>query len=452
MLTSSPPEVFISYSYKDEELFKQLEKYLSVLARNGKIRTWHGREIPPGDEWQEVIDEHIKSADLVLLLVSVDFLVSEYCFSVEFEGALKRHAIGATRIIPIILHCCPWQDTPICRFQVLPRDGEPIASSKDTAKAFLNVTNEIRKLIESDSARNHFKLITITLQASQNDFSVEDFRVSLHDDVGVSPDRIEISVPSGSNKVIIEGDDQELQRIVNALRDPPFRRQLTSGVDLRSITYIQDDYVRFIPLGPEVSIGPPEPGHWLLSLPKSAIRSVPALKYTLLLVAIALGVIIVTVFFNLGSQPQEVYIPSPTPTPSATSLPTPTAPPSPSPTIPTGVQITITEIPAYDAVGGRNSKGHIAGKVSGLKTKNYYVVIYAFTLGWWYVQPTTANPKTEIKPDGSWEADIQLGSRYVALVVPPDYNPQSPITSPPTDLKGIVAATDVAESDSSPTK
>src|SRR6185369_13436048 len=117
MPTSSPAEVFISYSYNDEELFKQLEKYLTVLTRSGKIRIWHGRKIPPGDEWKKLIDDHIQSADLVLLLVSVDFLVSEYCFNVEFESALKRYAIGTTRIIPIILHPCPWPETPIGRFE-----------------------------------------------------------------------------------------------------------------------------------------------------------------------------------------------------------------------------------------------------------------------------------------------------------------------------------------------
>jgi|GEM_PF-4028787 len=423
MVNSSTAEVFISYSYKDEELFKQLEKYLTVLAQNGKIRIWHGRKIPPGDEWKKVIDDHIKSADLVLLLVSVDFLVSDYCINVEFESALKRHAIGATRIIPIILHPCPWPDTAIGRFEVLPKDGEPIArsNSTDTAKAFLSVTNSIRELIESNVVRNHFKRITLTVQTSENNFNVEEFTVSLHDDVGANLDRIAISVESGGNKVIIEGDDQVLHRIVNALHDPAFRRQITGGVGLKSITYIEDDYLRYIPLGPT--------------------RPVP-LKYALLLAAIVVVVITGKSFFVSWSPPQEDYIHSPTPTPSATSLPTPTVMPSPTQTIQTGVQITITEVPASDPEGGRNSNGHIAGKVSGLKTRDYYVVIYAFT-GTWYVQPTTDNPRTEIKPDGRWEADIQLGSRYAALVVPPNFNAPYQITSQPTQLHGIAAATEV---------
>jgi len=424
MPTSSPAEVFISYSYNDEELFKQLEKYLTVLTRSGKIRIWHGRKIPPGDEWKKLIDDHIQSADLVLLLVSVDFLVSEYCFNVEFESALKRYAIGTTRIIPIILHPCPWPETPIGRFEVLPTDGEPIASSKDTAKAFLSVTNSIRELIESDVVRNHFKRITITVQTSPNDFNVEDFTVSLHDDVGVNLDRLAISVQSGGNKVIIEGDDQELQRIVNALSDPAFRRQMTGGVGLKSITYIQDDYLRYIPLEP--------------------IRTVPTVKYALLFAAIVLVVITVKSFFVSWSQPQEDHIYSPTPTPSATSMPAPSVIPSPTPSIPTGVQITITEAPLFNSVGGRNSHGHIAGKVSGLKTRDYCVVIYAFTT-LWHVQPTTANPMTEIKPDGTWDADIQLGSRYAALVVPSYFNPPYKITSPSINLKEIVAAAEVAE-------
>lgn len=430
MPTSSPAEVFISYSYKDEELFKQFEKYLTVLARNGKIKTWHGRQIPPGEEWKKVIDEHIKSADFVLLLVSVDFLVSEYCFNVEFKAARQRHAIRATRIIPIILHPSPWEKTIIKEFQVLPRDGKPIAISKDddTAEAFLNVTNSLWKLIERDAVPNRIKLITITIQTSQNEFHVEDFTGSLRDDVGVNLERIEIAVPSGSNKVMIEGEDQDLRRIINALKDAAFRRQLLGGVEAKSITYIQDDYIRYIPLEPAE---PPEPGRH------------PAIKYVLLLAAIVVGIIVKN-FFVSWSQPQEDYIHSPTPTPSATSLPTPSVMPSPTPTMPTGVQITITKVPVNDPVGGRNKKGKIAGKVSGLKSNDYSVVIYALTVGGtWHVQPTTDKPRTDIKPDGTWEAEIQLGSRYAALVVPPNFNPPNQITSLPTQLRGIVAATEV---------
>ena len=86
--------LFFSYSHADEALRDQLEKHLSALKHQGKIETWHDRRILAGQTFSSEIDSHLESADIILLLVSPDFLASDYCYEVEMRHALERHQRG----------------------------------------------------------------------------------------------------------------------------------------------------------------------------------------------------------------------------------------------------------------------------------------------------------------------------------------------------------------------
>src|SRR5690349_11031623 len=118
-------EIFYSYSHADEKLRNELEKHLSLLQRKGIISNWHDRKIGAGNEWKDVIDEHLKTAQIILLLVSPDFLNSDYCNDVEVEQAMKRHNANEARVIPIILRPCDWHDMPFGKLQVLPQNNKP---------------------------------------------------------------------------------------------------------------------------------------------------------------------------------------------------------------------------------------------------------------------------------------------------------------------------------------
>src|SRR5262245_50373765 len=97
-----PIKIFYSYSHKDEGLRNELEKHLSVLKRSGVIAGWHDRKIVRGAEWSSEIDEHLETADIILLLVSSDFIASDYCYEIEMKRAMERHALRTARVIPII--------------------------------------------------------------------------------------------------------------------------------------------------------------------------------------------------------------------------------------------------------------------------------------------------------------------------------------------------------------
>ncbi len=125
-------KIFYSYSHADANLRDELDKHLSTLKRNGIIDDWSDGEITPGTPWEEQILEKLANADVILLLVSSDFLASDFINEVELERAIARHESGDVRVIPIILRPCDWQGLPetcpMGALQALPKDALAITS------------------------------------------------------------------------------------------------------------------------------------------------------------------------------------------------------------------------------------------------------------------------------------------------------------------------------------
>src|SRR5947209_9429655 len=103
-----PINIFICYARKDEILLNKLKAHLMSLHLAGLIDIWHDREISAGTEWQREIDQQLNSAQIILLLVSPDFMSSPYCYSVEMKRALERQEQREARVIPVILRPLYW--------------------------------------------------------------------------------------------------------------------------------------------------------------------------------------------------------------------------------------------------------------------------------------------------------------------------------------------------------
>src|SRR6266545_4326443 len=146
-------EVFFSYSHKDETLCDELNAHLAAMKRQNVIKNWTDRRITAGDEWRDEIEKHLDSADLILLLVSSDFLNSEFCYLIETSRALLRHESGDARVIPVIVRPVDWQDLPISKLQALPKDSKPVTSWPNRDEAWQNVAQGIRKAIEEMAGR-----------------------------------------------------------------------------------------------------------------------------------------------------------------------------------------------------------------------------------------------------------------------------------------------------------
>ena len=142
-------KVFFSYAHEDEGLRDKLASHLSRLKREGAIAAWHDREIRAGTEWEGEIRENLASADIILLLISADFLASDFIWKVELTQAIERHEDGNARIIPIILRPTDWQIDNLKKLQALPTNAKPITTWDNEDEAFLDVVQGIRRVIQA---------------------------------------------------------------------------------------------------------------------------------------------------------------------------------------------------------------------------------------------------------------------------------------------------------------
>jgi TIR domain len=174
-------KLFFSYSHKDEDLRNQLEVHLAMLKREGVIELWHDHRVSAGDEFDKVIAEEMEKADVMLLLISPDFLASSYCYDVELTRAIQRHDQRLARVIPVILRSCDWRNSPFSKLKVAPKDGKPVTKWPDRDDAFLDVVDHIRGALETAEERyliNAFEVIARYLESSLNDMEERhDFNV-----------------------------------------------------------------------------------------------------------------------------------------------------------------------------------------------------------------------------------------------------------------------------------
>lgn len=142
-------KLVFSYSHVDETLRNELEKHLSPLRRQGLIEAWHDRRIVAGQEFDKEIGRHFEEADLVLLLVSPDFINSDYCYDVEMTRAVERHNIGQAIVIPVILRLCHWHDLPFGKLLAATPDGKPVTQYLSLDEGFFHVVSAVKEALKT---------------------------------------------------------------------------------------------------------------------------------------------------------------------------------------------------------------------------------------------------------------------------------------------------------------
>jgi len=147
---------FISYTHADSALKEQLVRHLAPLQREGLIDLWHDGMLRPGEHLDPAVQAALAASDVVILLVSADFIASEYCYEQEMLRAFARQRDGTSRVIPIILRPCQWKGVPIgngetlSEFVALPKDGKAVISWSDTDTAFDDAVGAIRDMLKAD--------------------------------------------------------------------------------------------------------------------------------------------------------------------------------------------------------------------------------------------------------------------------------------------------------------
>jgi formylglycine-generating enzyme required for sulfatase activity len=147
-----PIKLFICNAREDRDPLEMLRKKLAPLVHSGRIQVWYDREITGGKEWYHEISFNLKTADIVLLLISDDFFESDYIKSVELREALDGHARQENVVVPVILYDCPWATHPeLSRLQALPEEAKPIFVEEHWKKpdlGFANVARGVLRLLD----------------------------------------------------------------------------------------------------------------------------------------------------------------------------------------------------------------------------------------------------------------------------------------------------------------
>lgn len=138
---------FISYSHHDEVFRQQLETHLAPLRRQGLLDHWHDRRMTAGDPLDDTISAQLEQADLILMLISADFVASDYCYAKEMTRALERHEAGRARAVSIICRECVYDGLPFARFVLLPTDAKAVSSWQNRDAAWVDVIRGIRNAL-----------------------------------------------------------------------------------------------------------------------------------------------------------------------------------------------------------------------------------------------------------------------------------------------------------------
>jgi hypothetical protein len=167
----APLTVFISYSYEDEELKNKLLEHMAQLKRDGIIQPWQDYDIEAGVERNAEIKTKLETAEIILLLLSPNFLSSDNCYNLQLKRAVERHKAKTARVIAIILRPCDWNYKPFNELIVLPENAEPITLWSNQDAAFLNIIEGIRYIVDSLRLSKQQKLKKQVLQPLKRSFA-----------------------------------------------------------------------------------------------------------------------------------------------------------------------------------------------------------------------------------------------------------------------------------------
>ena len=143
-------EIFCCYARTDQSLLNELKRHLSPLQRQELITLWNDTDISPGANWEKEIEKHLNTAQIILLLVSPDFIASEYCYSKEMLRAMERYEAGEAHVVPIILRPVLWENTPFGLLKALPTDAKSLSGPTwhNLDEALFDVAKGIRNVVQ----------------------------------------------------------------------------------------------------------------------------------------------------------------------------------------------------------------------------------------------------------------------------------------------------------------
>ncbi len=145
-----PVTIFICYAEEDEILLNKLKAHLRPLQRQNLAELWYDHNVRAGAAWEPEIKKYLNTAQIILLLLSPDFMDSDYCYGVEMKRALERHERGEAKAIPILLRPVYWHAGALGKLQALPANGKAVTDPTwhDLDTALHDIAERIRKVVK----------------------------------------------------------------------------------------------------------------------------------------------------------------------------------------------------------------------------------------------------------------------------------------------------------------
>lgn len=167
-----PVDLYISYAPSDVAFCNELVAHLALLRRNRVVAAWHAQEIKAGQDWKAAIEHHLASSRFIVLLISADFLNSDFLYHTEMSRALARARRGDACVIPVLIRPCDWQNAPFESLWLLPRspEGEVLAVAKwpNRDEAWQSVVRRIREtVLTPGKGATHAPMTVIPAMASR---------------------------------------------------------------------------------------------------------------------------------------------------------------------------------------------------------------------------------------------------------------------------------------------
>ena len=143
--------VFISYSHEDGDFLKRLSVHLRPFEKNGMIDLWVDTKIKVGEKWKEKIKQALDKSAIAILLISADFLASDFIIDNELPPLLQAAEEKGKLILPVILKPCRFtKDENLSKFQAINDPKTPLSrmDENDREEVYVKIADYIDTLIK----------------------------------------------------------------------------------------------------------------------------------------------------------------------------------------------------------------------------------------------------------------------------------------------------------------
>ena len=207
-----PVQVFLSFAHEDEGLMLAVVTHLTALEREGLIEVWHRGMLSPGDVTGSETTFRFEASELVLVLLSPDYIASDQCMA-EGQASLKLEA----KVVPVVLRPCSWMRTSLGGLEPLPRGGRAVSSWEDPDVALQEIVEGVRRVARGEPLTGVLKRALGRLGLIPAEPSETRFREALRDLDPRNPVSIRVGAVHALDRLVQDDPDRYREAVPETL-------------------------------------------------------------------------------------------------------------------------------------------------------------------------------------------------------------------------------------------